>query len=65
MRFTYHHELINLRVIPRMATPGQGDVIGKKPVIRPYARARMAERNVSQEAVEWVLEALLDPTPSQ
>jgi hypothetical protein len=39
-----------------MATPGQGDVIGKKPVIRPYARARMAERNVSQEAVEWVLE---------
>jgi len=40
---------------PRMATPEQGDLVEQKPIIRPYARARMAERNVSEEAVQWVL----------
>jgi len=39
-----------------MATPEQGELVEQKPIIRPYARARMAERNVSEEAVQWVLE---------
>jgi len=41
--------------MPDMETDG-GEAIAHGPIIRPYARKRMAERAIPEEAVRWVLE---------